>query len=28
VLALWNETHDWSQRAKLYGGSTGYARKP
>ncbi|MBU9598256.1 VOC family protein [Burkholderia multivorans] len=27
VLALWNETHDWSQREKLYGSQTGYARK-
>ncbi|SEK12557.1 Catechol 2,3-dioxygenase [Variovorax sp. OK605] len=26
VLALWNETRDWSQREKLYGASTGYAR--
>ncbi|MDR0205400.1 MAG: VOC family protein, partial [Delftia acidovorans] len=26
VLALWNETHDWSQREKLYGAQTGYAR--
>lgn len=26
VLALWNETHDWSQREKLYGSKTGYAR--
>lgn len=26
VLALWNETRDWSQRAKLFGGATGYAR--
>lgn len=26
VLALWNETHDWSRRATLFGGSTGYAR--
>ena len=26
VLALWNETHDWSQREKLYGAKTGYAR--
>ena len=27
VLALWNQTHDWSQRAKLYGSQTGYARE-
>ena len=27
VLALWNQTHDWSQRALLYGSQTGYARK-
>ena len=27
VLALWNTTHDWSQRAKLFGAQTGYARK-
>ncbi|QIL82568.1 VOC family protein [Diaphorobacter sp. HDW4A] len=27
VLALWNRTHDWSQRALLYGSQTGYARK-
>ena len=26
VLALWNETHDWSRRATLFGGETGYAR--
>ncbi|QGZ56877.1 VOC family protein [Paraburkholderia acidiphila] len=26
VLALWNQTHDWSQREKLYGSQTGYAR--
>lgn len=26
VLALWNQTHDWSQREKLYGAQTGYAR--
>lgn len=26
VLALWNETRDWSQREKLYGAKTGYAR--
>lgn len=23
---LWNQTHDWSQRSKLYGAQTGYAR--
>jgi glyoxylase I family protein len=28
VLNLWNQTHDWSQREKLYGAKTGYARKP
>ena len=27
VLRVWNETHDWSQRTKLYGGQTGYARE-
>ncbi|WP_330555155.1 VOC family protein [Burkholderia multivorans] len=27
VLALWNDTHDWSQREKLYGSQTGYERK-
>ncbi|CAN7619612.1 VOC family protein [Variovorax sp. LjRoot290] len=26
VLALWSETHDWSQRAKLFGSSSGYQR--
>ena len=26
VLALWNETHDWSRREKLYGAQSGYAR--
>ena len=26
VLELWNKTHDWSQRDKLYGAQTGYAR--
>ena len=26
VLALWEQTHDWSQRAKLFGAKTGYAR--
>lgn len=28
VLALWEQTHDWSQRAKIFGGSTGYVRVP
>jgi catechol 2,3-dioxygenase-like lactoylglutathione lyase family enzyme len=28
VLALWEKTHDWSQRHTLYGSSTGYQRKP
>jgi hypothetical protein len=26
VLELWNETHDWSQREKLFGSKTGYKR--
>ncbi len=26
VLDLWSQTHDWSQREKLYGAQTGYAR--
>lgn len=26
VLALWNETRDWSKRATLFGSNTGYAR--
>jgi glyoxylase I family protein len=26
VLALWNETHDWSQREKLFGSKAGYGR--
>jgi glyoxylase I family protein len=26
VLALWNETHDWSQREKVFGAKTGYSR--
>ena len=26
VLALWNETHDWSQREKLFGAKSGYVR--
>ena len=25
VLALWNETHDWSQREKAFGAEEGYA---
>lgn len=28
VLALWNETHDWSQREKVFGAQTGYLRAP
>ncbi len=28
VLALWNQTHDWSRRASLFGAQTGYARSP
>jgi glyoxylase I family protein len=27
VLALWSETHDWSQRAKLFGSGSGYQRR-
>lgn len=27
VLALWEETHDWSQRHTLFGGRTGYERR-
>ena len=27
VLDLWSETHDWSQREKMFGGKTGYERK-
>ena len=27
VLALWEQTHDWSQRATLFGGQTGYRRQ-
>lgn len=27
VLALWEETHDWSQREKLFGSKHGYARE-
>ena len=26
VLALWDKTHDWSQRHTLFGGSHGYQR--
>jgi catechol 2,3-dioxygenase-like lactoylglutathione lyase family enzyme len=26
VLALWAQTHDWSQRATIFGAKTGYAR--
>ena len=26
VLALWDATHDWSQREKVFGSKTGYAR--
>lgn len=26
VLALWNQTHDWSQREKLFGAKSGYVR--
>lgn len=26
VLDLWNETHDWSQREKIFGSKTGYKR--
>lgn len=26
VLALWSKTHDWSQRATLFGGASGYSR--
>ena len=26
VLALWNQTHDWSQREKVFGAKTGYVR--
>jgi len=28
ALAVWSETHDWSQREKIFGGKTGYAPKP
>lgn len=26
VLALWDKTHDWSQREKVFGAKTGYSR--
>lgn len=26
VLALWDQTHDWSQRARVFGAETGYTR--
>lgn len=26
VLALWDETHDWSRREQIFGAKTGYAR--
>lgn len=26
VLALWDQTHDWSQREKVFGSNTGYQR--
>ncbi len=26
ILDLWSETHDWSQREKVFGGQTGYKR--
>ncbi len=26
VLELWDQTHDWSQREKVFGGKTGYKR--
>lgn len=26
VLKLWGQTHDWSQRKKVFGATTGYAR--
>jgi catechol 2,3-dioxygenase-like lactoylglutathione lyase family enzyme len=28
VLALWDQTHDWSQREKVFGAQTGYLRAP
>jgi hypothetical protein len=27
VLRLWKTTHDWSQRATLFGGAKGYRRE-
>ena len=26
ILDVWTETHDWSQREKIFGGQTGYKR--
>jgi hypothetical protein len=26
VLALWNQTHDWSRREQVFGAKNGYAR--
>ena len=26
VLALWEQTHDWSRRRELYGAESGYRR--
>jgi hypothetical protein len=28
VLALWNQTHDWSRREEVFGAKSGYVRKP
>ena len=28
VLALWEQTHDWSRRAELFGSASGYNRPP
>ncbi|MGE4336258.1 MAG: VOC family protein [Pigmentiphaga sp.] len=28
VLELWEQTHDWSRRAELFGSATGYQRDP
>jgi len=28
VLALWQQTHDWSQREKIFGAASGYGRQP
>ncbi len=28
LLALWEKTHDWSQRHTIYGARSGYQRKP